>query len=138
MKQSAEFLGAHSQAPVTDAADRGRVVGHDGHRELHTGAVPAFVTQLPGAPTQQAGDDTFDHRTAGAGRASQLHLAGSAFVMQVGGGEHLGDGCGRRSGQEGLDRAWDTDGENTAGVQTAPQGGVVYGQIPGQRVDTEE
>ena len=135
MKQSAEFLGARRQAPVTDAADRGRVVGHDGHRELHTGAVPPFVTQLSDAPTQQAGDDTFHHRTAGACRTGQPHLAGSAFVMQVGGGERLLDGCRRRRGREGLDRAWDTDCENASGVQTCSQGGVVYGQVPGQRVD---
>ena len=76
MKQSAEFLGARGQATVTDAADRGRVVGHDRHRELHTGAVPAFVTQLSDAPTQQAGNDTFDHRTAVACRTGQPHLAG--------------------------------------------------------------
>ena len=47
MKQTAEFLGACSQPTVTDTADRRRVVGHDRHRELHTGAMPPFVTQLP-------------------------------------------------------------------------------------------
>jgi hypothetical protein len=51
MKQLAEFLGARSQPTVADAADCGRVVSHDRHRELHTGAVPAFVVQLSGPPT---------------------------------------------------------------------------------------
>jgi hypothetical protein len=52
MKQSAEFLGARGQPTVADAADCGRVVSHDGHRELHTGTVPAFVAQLPRPPAQ--------------------------------------------------------------------------------------
>ena len=76
MKQSAEFLGARGQPTVADAAHRRRVVSHDRHRELHTGAVPAFVAQLGCPPTQQAGNDTFDHRAAVACGAGQLYLAG--------------------------------------------------------------
>ena len=80
MKQSAEFLGARGQPTVADAADCGRVVSHDRHRELHTGAVPAFVAQLSCPPTQQAGDDTFNHWAAVACGAGQLHLAGGPFA----------------------------------------------------------
>ena len=89
MKQSAEFLGARGHPTVADAADGGRVVSHDRHRELHTGTVPAFVAQLPRPLAQQAGDDTFDHRPTVTGRAGQLPLAGSAFAVQVGGSQHL-------------------------------------------------
>ena len=86
MEQTAEFLGARSQATVTDAADRGRIVGHDCHRELHLCSVPPFVTQLPRPSAQQTNNDTFDHRTTVACRVGQLHLAGSAFTGQVSGG----------------------------------------------------
>jgi hypothetical protein len=55
MQQTAEFLGARRQAPVPDTADRRRIVGQDGHRELHTRAVPAFVAQVPRPPTEQTG-----------------------------------------------------------------------------------
>ena len=83
MKQAAEFLGARGQPTEADAADRCRVVSHNRHRELHTGTVPAFVAQLSSPPTQQAGDDTFDHWAAVACRAGQLHLAGGAFALQA-------------------------------------------------------
>ena len=51
MEQTAEFLGTRGQATMPDAAEGCRIVGHDRHRELHTGAVPAFVVQLSGPPT---------------------------------------------------------------------------------------
>ena len=89
MEQLAEFLSARGQTPIADTADRRRVVRHDRHRRVAHGAVPAFVAQLASPPTQQTGNDTFDHRTAVASRAGQLHLAGSAFAMQVGAGKQL-------------------------------------------------
>jgi len=87
VEQTAELLGARSQATVTDAADRSRVVGHDRHRELYLCSMPPFVAQLPRPPAQQASNDTFDHRPTVACRTSQLHLAGSAVTVQVGGGQ---------------------------------------------------
>ena len=98
MEQPAEFVGARSQATVTDATDRGRVVGHDRHRELHLCSVPPFVAQLPRAPAHQAGNNTFDHRPTVACSTGQLHLAGSAFAVQIGGGKQLIDGLGRQGG----------------------------------------
>ena len=100
MEQTAEFLGTSGQTTEADAADRGRVVGQDRHRELHTGAVPPFVAQLGCPPAQQTGNDTFDHRTAVACRAGQLHLAGGAFAVQARGGEQLLDRLRRRRGRE--------------------------------------
>ena len=72
MEQLAEFLSARGQTPITDAADRRCVVRPDRHRQLHTGAVPAFGAQLTSPPTQQAGDDTFDHRTTVAGSVAKF------------------------------------------------------------------
>ena len=84
MQQTAEFLGAGRQAPVPNTADRGRIVGPHCHRELHTGPVPAFVTQLACPPTEQAGNPTFHHRAAGMtkiGSGSQLELI--LFLFRV-------------------------------------------------------
>ena len=97
-----------------------------------------FVAQLPRPPAQQAGDDTFDHRTAVARRAGQLHLAGGAFAVQARGGEHLVDVLGGRRGRERLDRARDPHGEDAPSMQGLPERGVVQGQIAGQRVDAWE
>ena len=108
MEQTAEFLGTGRQAPVPDTADRGRVVGHDRHRELHTGAVPAFVPQLSCPPTQQAGDETFHHRPTVACRAGELHLAGRACTVQPRSGEALLDVLRRGVGRKRLDGARDT------------------------------
>ena len=63
MKQTAEFLGARRQLPVTDTADRGRVVGHDGHRELRPRAVPASLdVGHRSRKTREAGDPAHDRR----------------------------------------------------------------------------
>jgi len=99
VKQSAEFLGTRGQLTGADAADRGCIVRHDRHRELHPGTVPAFVAQLSCPPTQQAGDDTFHHRAAVACGTGQLDLARSPLAVQVGGGQQLLDRRRRRRGR---------------------------------------
>jgi hypothetical protein len=49
MQQTAEFLGAGGQPTETDAADRGRVVSHHRHHDLHLGSVPFRGRVLEGS-----------------------------------------------------------------------------------------
>ena len=86
MEQTAEFLGAGSQATEADAADRRGVVGHDRHAYLLDRAALPFVGDPCSTAAQQAGNDTFDHRAAVARGVGQLHLAEGAFAVQARGG----------------------------------------------------
>jgi len=135
MEQTAEFLGARRQAPVPDPADGGRVVGHHRHQELHPRAVRAFVAQVSGPPTQQAGDHTLDHRPTVAGCVGELHLAGRAGAVQVSRGQRGVDDLRRGRRRERLHRVGNPNREDVAAVQLLPQRGVVDGQVSCQRMD---
>ena len=135
MEQAAEFLRAGGQPTETDAPDRGRIVRHHGHRDLHLGAVPALIAQLSGAPTQQTGNDTFDHGAAVARRAGQLHLVGRAGALQASGGQDLLDDLRGRGGRERVDGARNPHGEDAPGVQCLAQFGVVERQIAREGVN---
>jgi hypothetical protein len=135
MEQAAEFVGAGGQTTEADATDRRCVVGHDGHRELATRAVPSFVAQLPCPPPQPAGNEAFDHRAAGARRAGQRHVAGGTFAGQVRGSAQVVDSRRGWRRRAGLDRAGDAHGENAASRQGLPPREVVQGKSAGPRVE---
>ena len=134
-QQSAELLRPFRQAVLVDAPHGRGVVCHDRHSYLHDRTAMTFVGDPRSAAAQQAGNDTFDHRAAGATGAGKLHLVRGALMVQACLVQHPADLLrgGRRG--KGLDRMRNTHREDAPAMRRFTQLGVIQGQIPGQRVD---
>jgi hypothetical protein len=59
------------------------MVRHDGHPRLNDGAAMAFVGEVRGSTVQQAGNDTFDHRSAVPTGTREVHLGRGPYAVQV-------------------------------------------------------
>jgi hypothetical protein len=66
-----------------DANQGCRIVRHDRYPRWDDRATMAFVHEAPGAPTQQARNDAFDHRSALPTGVGQVHLGRGPDVVQV-------------------------------------------------------
>ena len=132
---SAEFACPLRETIVVDAHQSCRVVRHDGHPRVDDGTAMAFVGEVPSSAVQQAGNDTFDHRSAVATRVGELHLCRSPDAVQVRPLQAPEDvlRCGRWG--EGIDGCRNPHGEHSPLVQHFTQGGVIQCQIARQRVD---
>ena len=116
-QQSAEFLRPFRQTMLTNAHQRRRVVGHDGHPRLHERAAMAFVGEAPCSTTQQAGNDAFDHRSAVPTGASDVHLGWGTFAGQARFVQEPEDLLRGQRWRERINRLRDTHRENPLLVQ---------------------
>jgi hypothetical protein len=66
-----------------DTDQGGHVVRHDSHPRLNDGAAMAFVGEARGSTVQQAGHDTFDHRSAVSTGTREVHLGRGPDTVQV-------------------------------------------------------
>ena len=80
---SAERARSLRQTILVDADQRRCVVRHDGHPLLDDRAAMAFVGEAPCSPTQQTGNDAFDHRSAISTGVGEVHLGWGRFAGQA-------------------------------------------------------
>ena len=80
---SAEHACPLRETILMDADQGCRVVRHDGHPRVDDRAAMAFVGEAPSSPTQQTGDDTFDHGAAVPTRVGEVYLGLGPDVVQV-------------------------------------------------------
>jgi hypothetical protein len=66
-----------------DAHQGCRVVRHDRHSRLDDRAAMAFVGEVPCSPTQQAGNEAFDHGSAVSTCVRKVYLGRGPDVVQV-------------------------------------------------------
>jgi hypothetical protein len=80
---TAEFAWPLRETIFMNAHQRSRIVGHNRHARWHDRTPMAFVGEVRSAATQQAGNDTFDHRSAVAIGVGEVHLGSSPDAVQV-------------------------------------------------------
>jgi hypothetical protein len=134
-QQLAEFLRPFRQAVLLNAYHRRRVVRHHSHPHLSDRPALTFVGAARYPTAQEAGNETFDYRAAGAPGAGNLRLVGGALAIQARRGQQPAAGLGRWRRGERLDRVRDAHSENPPGRQRLAQRGVIQGQSPSQRVE---
>jgi hypothetical protein len=80
---SAERARPLRETILVDAHQGRCVVRHTRHPRLDDGATMTFVREARGSTVQQAGNDTFDHGSAGPTRVGPAHLGRGPDGVQI-------------------------------------------------------